>query len=152
MNIGIVLICVFLGGLFVMGLINLIRRKQPQQQQQHQSIVTESDLSIKTIYYPAKIAPDEEGVYVVRFKDLSEVAYGVTFDKAFKNAIGLLIDYFEELESRNEKIPVPSEFEGDFMVPYRTTENISVTISRSEKLLWAVLAIQIMGLILKLVF
>ncbi len=69
---------------------------------------------MRTFIYPAKIEKDEEGFFLVTFRDIPFAATdGKTLDEAFLNAADCLSEALASCISDNEEIPLASEPEVD---------------------------------------
>ncbi|MCF8128216.1 MAG: type II toxin-antitoxin system HicB family antitoxin [Deltaproteobacteria bacterium] len=65
---------------------------------------------MRTFIYPAKIEQDEEGFFLVTFRDIPFAATdGKSFDEAFENASDSLCEALASYIGDNEEIPSPSE-------------------------------------------
>jgi antitoxin HicB len=69
---------------------------------------------MRTFIYPAKIEKDEEGFYLITFRDIPFAATdGKTLDEALENAADCLCEALASGIADNEEIPFASEPEAD---------------------------------------
>lgn len=69
---------------------------------------------MRTFIYPAKIEQDEEGFFLVVFRDIPfAVTDGKTLDEALENAADCLCEALASCIADNEEIPLASEPESD---------------------------------------